>query len=128
MVTPRYYPYMGGIETHVYEVGRRLAQNGNRITILTTAPDLSQPFFSREEDSQGMRILRVRSWPRKRDYYFAPEVRSIIKQTKWDLIHCQGCHTFVPPLAMLAARDAHIPYILTFHTGGHSSNLRNSIR
>lgn len=128
MVTPRYYPYMGGIETHVYEVGRRLVQNGTRVTILTTSPDFSQPSFAREEESQGMRVLRVQSWPRKRDYYFAPEVRSIIKNTRWDLIHCQGCHTFVPPLAMLAARDARIPYLLTFHTGGHSSNLRNSVR
>src|SRR6202008_2842959 len=63
-----------------------------------------------------------------RDYYLAPEMRSIIKQAKWDLVHCQGCHTFVPPLGMLAAREAHIPYVLTFHTGGHSSNMRNKIR
>ncbi len=26
MVAARYFPYMGGVETHVYEVGRRLAQ------------------------------------------------------------------------------------------------------
>lgn len=128
MVTPRYYPYIGGIETHVYEVGQRLARMGNRMTILTTAPSSALSSLPREEEEQGMRIIRVRAWPRERDYYFAPEIRSIIKQTRWDLIHCQGCHTFVPPLAMLAAREARIPYVLTFHTGGHSSNLRNRIR
>lgn len=128
MVTPRYYPYMGGIETHVYEVGRRLAQSGNRITILTTMPHAALSSLPREEESQGMRIIRVPAWPKERDYYLAPEIRSIIKGTKWDLVHCQGCHTFVPPLAMLAAREARIPYILTFHTGGHSSNVRNRIR
>lgn len=128
MVTPRYYPYMGGIETHVYEVGRRLTQNGHNITILTTAPQFVLPPLPREEESHGMRIIRVPAWPRKRDYYFAPEVRSIIKQADWDLVHCQGCHTFVPPLAMLAAKEARIPYILTFHTGGHSSSIRNRIR
>jgi glycosyltransferase involved in cell wall biosynthesis len=128
MVTPRYYPYMGGIETHVYEAGRRLAQMGNQITILTTAPHPAPSSLPREEESQGMHIIRVRAWPRRRDYYFAPEIRSIIKQKRWDLVHCQGCHTLVPPLAMLAAREAGLPYILTFHTGGHSSNLRNRIR
>lgn len=128
MVTPRYYPYMGGIETHVYEVGRRLAQNGNRITILTTAPNGVVSALPREEESEGMHIIRVQAWPRKRDYYFAPEMRALIKQEKWDLIHCQGCHTFVPPLAMLAAREARLPYLLTFHTGGHSSPMRNKIR
>lgn len=128
MVTPRYYPYMGGIETHVYEVGRRLAQRGNRITILTTMPHAALSSLPREEESQGMRIIRVPAWPKSRDYYLAPEIRSIIKGTNWDLVHCQGCHTFVPPLAMLAARETGTPYILTFHTGGHSSNIRNRIR
>lgn len=128
MVTPRYYPFIGGIETHVYEVGRRLAQNGNRITILTTDPHFSASPLPREEESEGMHIIRVRAWPRTRDYYFAPEIRAIVKQPKWDIVHCQGCHTFVPPLAMLAAREARIPYILTFHTGGHSSPMRKNIR
>jgi len=128
MVTPRYAPYVGGIETHVYEVGRRLVQLGNTITILTTVPHTTLSPLAREEENQGMRIIRVPAWPKKRDYYFAPEMRSIIKQVKPDLIHCQGCHTFVPPLAMLAAKETHIPYVLTFHTGGHSSNARNRIR
>ncbi len=125
MVTPRYYPFMGGIETHVYEVGRRLARLGHHITILTTM--LATP-LPREEESEGMHIRRVQAWPRQRDYYLAPELRAIIKQGQWDLVHCQGCHTFVAPLAMLAAREARLPYLLTFHTGGHSSPLRNSIR
>lgn len=38
MVTPRYFPYMGGVETHVYEAGRRLVENGVDLTLLTTAP------------------------------------------------------------------------------------------
>jgi glycosyltransferase involved in cell wall biosynthesis len=31
-------------------------------------------------------------------------------------------------MAMLAAKSAQIPYILTFHTGGHSSGWRNRVR
>ncbi|MBE3558220.1 MAG: glycosyltransferase family 4 protein, partial [Ktedonobacteraceae bacterium] len=72
--------------------------------------------------------IYVPAWPAERDYYIAPEVHSIVERGKWDLVHCQGCHTFVPPLAMLAARKAGIPYVVTFHTGGHSSRARNSIR
>jgi glycosyltransferase involved in cell wall biosynthesis len=128
MATPRYYPYVGGVETHVYEVGRRLADYGHRITVLTTMPSASAPSLPHEEESQGMQIIRVPAWPRGRDYYFAPGIRSVIKQTKWDIIHCQSCHTFVPLQAMLAAKGAHLPYVLTFHSGGHSSNIRNGIR
>ena len=128
MVTARYFPYIGGIETHVHEVGRRLAGRGISITILTTAPHTSATPLPEEEVIEGMRIIRVRAWPPQRDYYIAPEMFSLIKDGAWDLVHCQGCHTFVPPLAMLAAKEANIPYIVTFHTGGHSSSFRNTIR
>src|SRR5437879_1650603 len=126
MVTARYFPYIGGIETHVHEVGRRLVRNRVDVTLLTTMPHhLALP---REEKVEGMHILRVKAWPPQRDYYIAPEMYSIIKRGQWDLVHCQGCHTFVPPLAMLAAREAKLPDIVTFHTGGHSSGFRKRIR
>ena len=47
---------------------------------------------------------------------------------KSDLVHIQSYHTLVAPLAMLAARRAKLPYLLTFHGGGHSSQLRNATR
>lgn len=128
MVTPRYFPYAGGVETHVYEAGRRLTENGVDLTLLTTAPHRHPTPLPKEEVSEGMRIIRVRAWPPGRDYYVAPQIYSIIRRGGWDLIHCQGCHTFVPPLAMLAAQKAQIPYVVTFHTGGHSSRFRTALR
>lgn len=128
MVTPRYFPYMGGIETHVHEVGRLLTQRNISITLLTTMPRISSTQVPKEELVGGMRVIRVPAWPPERDYYIAPAMYSLIKDGKWDLVHCQGCHTFVPPLAMQAAQAAKIPYMLTFHTGGYSSGFRNRIR
>lgn len=128
MVTPRFFPFMGGIETHVYEVGRRLVRDGAEVTVLTTRPRTRAETLPREENMAGMRVLRVHSWPAERDYHIAPEMYALIQKGNWDLIHCQGCHTFVPPLAMLAARQAHVPYVVTFHTGGNSSRLRTAIR
>jgi glycosyltransferase involved in cell wall biosynthesis len=128
MVTPRYFPYMGGLETHVHEAGRRLVGSGVDVTLLTTMPHTLLTPIPNQEVIEGMRVIRVRAWPSERDYYIAPKVYSIIERGGWDLVHCQGCHTFVPPLAMLAAKKAKIPYIVTFHSGGHSSRFRNGIR
>ena len=36
MVAARALPFMGGIETHVHEVSRRLAASGVDVTVLTT--------------------------------------------------------------------------------------------
>ncbi len=125
LVAARYFPYMGGVETHVYEVGRRLARAGVEVTILTTDVSGQLPPI---EKSEGMLILRVHAWPANRDYYFAPGIYRVITRGRWDLIHCQGYHNLVAPLAMLTAWRANIPYVLTFHSAGHSSRLRNALR
>jgi glycosyltransferase involved in cell wall biosynthesis len=125
-VTARYFPFAGGIQTHVYEVSRRLAQAGLEVTVLTTDPTGALPLA--EESEEGVRVQRVRAWPANRDYYLAPALPGFITRGDWDLVHIQGVHTLVPPLAMVAARRASIPYIVSFHTGGHSSPLRNRVR
>jgi len=126
-VCNRYLPELGGVETHVREVAQRLAQEKDlEITVLATDRTRTLP---RDDVINGTRVLRVPSWPRQRDYYFAPEVLKVARQREqWDLVHCQGIHSPVPLMAMLAARRAGIPYVVTFHTGGHSQALRNRLR
>ena len=125
MVAVRFYPFMGGMETHVYEVTRRLARMGADVTVLTLNPEGKLPAH---EDLEGVHIRRVQAWPNKRDFSIAPDIYRIINQENWDVVHAQGYHTLVPPLAMLAARRAKVPYVLSFHSGGHSSGLRNASR
>jgi glycosyltransferase involved in cell wall biosynthesis len=124
-VTARYYPYMGGAETHVYEVSRRLVGAGHDVTVLTTYPGGRWPA---DEQVDGVKVRRVRAWPARRDYYFAPTMYHVIARGGWDIVHCQCYHTLVPPLAMLAAWRARIPYVVSFHSGGNSSPFRNAVR
>lgn len=125
MVTARYIPYIGGTEIHTYEVAQRLTEAGHHVTVLTTDLTGKLPAV---EVSQGIQIVRVRAWPANSDYYFAPQIYRTIRNGHWDLIHCQGYHTFVAPFAMLAAQKSETPYVVSFHSGGHSSSLRNALR
>src|SRR6516165_1124482 len=126
MVCPRYLPEVGGTEMHIREVSRRLsALESFNITVLATDRSRRLP---RQEVIEGVSVLRVPAWPRRRDYYLAPGIAAVIRQRSWDLMHCQGIHTPVPLLAMISARRTRIPYLVTFHTGGHSSRLRNAMR
>ena len=125
MVAARFFPYMGGTETHLYEVGRRLVHAGVKVTILTTDVSGQLPVF---EESEEMQIRRVRAWPTKKDYYFAPDIYQVITRERWDLIHCHSYHNLVAPLAMFSAMRADIPYLLTFHSGGDVSRLRKALR
>jgi glycosyltransferase involved in cell wall biosynthesis len=126
VVTASFLPDLGGLETHVYEVTRRLvARSDIDITVLTTDRSGTRPAT---ETYEGFKVLRCHSYPKRRDYYLAPAIYRHIRENQYDLVHCQGIHTAVPILAMLAARRKHIPYVVTFHTGGHSSGFRRRIR
>jgi glycosyltransferase involved in cell wall biosynthesis len=125
MVSANAYPVMGGVETHVYEVAPRIAAAGFDVTILTT--DLSGELPPHDE-IRGVPVIRVPARPHERDYYWAPDIYRTIRREKWALVHCQGYHTLVAPLAMAASARNKIPYVVTFHSGGHDSAARNQMR
>ena len=127
MVAARYFPFSGGIETHVHEVGSRLAQQGDDVTVLTADPRGTLP---PEEQVAGMRVIRTRARPSGTDWCLAPGIYRHLTDpaTRPDVVHVQGYHTFSAPLGMLGALRARLPFILTFHSGGHSSGMRRAIR
>lgn len=125
MVSTRAFPYAGGVETHIHEVAPRLAQMGVAVSVATTDP---RSRFPPDEWIDGVHIRRFPAWPAIRDYSLSARIYTTITRERWDLVHCQGIHTLIPPLAMLAAWRARIPYVVTLHSGGHSSRLRNALR
>lgn len=124
MVTPRFAPLVGGIETHVLEVSRRLVERGVAVTVLTI--DESGRLSPAETDGG----VRIRRYPAVAPGGFSTALRRdlITTSESYDLVHVQGVHTALPVLAMDAARRAKLPSVLTFHTGGHSSRVRNAAR
>lgn len=124
-VSAEYLPHTGGTEVHTHEVARRLVEAGHEATVLTTNRGGELPAT---EQIDGVRVRRVPRWLGSNDYYIAPAIYSAVRAARPSVVHCQGCHTLVAPLAMLAARRAGIPYVVTFHSGGHSSVLRSRLR
>jgi glycosyltransferase involved in cell wall biosynthesis len=125
MVTPRSPLGQGGSERHVMEVSRRLATAGVEVEVLCA--DSPGPGVV-EERRNGVLIRSVRSWPANRDYYLAPRIWREMARERWDIVHIQSYHTLVPPLAMLRALTLGVPYVVTFHSGGHSSRVRHRLR
>jgi glycosyltransferase involved in cell wall biosynthesis len=126
IVTPRYLPEIGGVENHVHAVATRMAASGEAsVTVLTT--DLSGDLASHDRDGDAD-VLRVRAYPRSRDWRYAPGIARVLRGGDWDVVHLQSYHTFVAPQAMAAAARARIPYVVTFHGGGHSDWLRHRVR
>ncbi|HVO55126.1 MAG TPA: glycosyltransferase [Solirubrobacterales bacterium] len=126
MVTPRSPLLQGGVERHVMEVCKRLAARKDvEVEVLCTDP--GGPAVA-EEERDGVSIRAVRAWPKDRDWCLAPRLWREIKRARPDLIHVQSYHTLVAPLAMLRALSLRVPYVVTFHGGGHSLEHRNRAR
>ncbi len=124
MVTPRYLPSVGGTEIHTWQTARHLSASGAEVTVLA-ADALGR---TERSTTDSVRLVRVPAQPRGGDLFFSPAVYREVADGSWDVVHLQGYHTLVPPTAILAARRARIPYVLTFHSGGHSSHLREAVR
>ena len=125
MVCARFAPFVGGVETHVQEVAAHMVRRGLTVEVLTTDPTRRLPRHARIDDVD---VQRVAAYPSGRDWYLAPGVARVVVSRQHDLVHVQGIHTLVAPLAMFAAIKAGTPFISTFHTGGHPSALRRRLR
>ena len=125
MVTSQYSPHLGGVETHVNEVARRMAARGLDVTVLTT--DLQGELPPVEHDG-GLTVRRYPAWPSSADLYISPGLVRQVGGGGYDLVHVQGVNNFLPPLALVSAQRAGVPTVATFHTGGHSSRLRTMVR
>jgi glycogen synthase len=126
VVTPEFEPFASGVETHVAEVAPRLAAQGVGVTILATDPGGTRPA---REWIAGIDVRRVRAWPPNSDLHFAPMLaREIATSGRWDLVHIHSYHTLVAPLAMLTLILLRIPFVITLHSGGHSSRIRVAAR
>jgi glycosyltransferase involved in cell wall biosynthesis len=125
MVTAKFAPHVGGIETHVLEVSRRLVDRGMEVTVLTTEVEGAS---AATEVRDGFTVERYPTVGPIEDFYLSPTLARAISQGGYDVVHVQGVNTLLPFLALRAARKSDTPAVLTFHTGGHSSKLRTVIR
>ena len=126
LVAPRFEPFASGVETHLAEVAPRLAARGLDVTILVTDPSGALPT---RERIAGVDVRRVRAWPAGRDLHFAPGLLRVLAiENAWDLVHIHSYHTLVAPMAMLGAVILRLPFVITLHSGGHSSRVRVAAR
>jgi glycosyltransferase involved in cell wall biosynthesis len=91
-VVQRYFPYIGGLETHVAEISRRLVTKGFEVEILTTDPSGTLP---REEMVNGLAVRRFKSWAPGEAYYFSGALKKFLaeKASGYDIVHAHAYHS-----------------------------------
>ena len=120
-VCPRYYPDIGGVETHVKEISERLVKRGFEVEVVCTDPTGKHP---KKEIINGVKVRRFRSFAPYDAYFFAPQIYFYLKKAKCDVIHAHSYHALPAFFAALAKNDRKFVFTSHYHGRGHTG-LRN---
>jgi len=116
-----YFPRVGGIESHLRELGKKLCENGHQVHVITPIPDTAAP-ASCPANPENFRVIRI-STPLFPYFHFMisrkgiTKLEHILTSEKYDLAHSH--FSYVSPFAFggfCLVKKLKIPEIITFHS------------
>lgn len=118
-VCPRYYPYIGGVETHVREISERLVKKNFKVKVLTTDSSGKLP---KEDIFRGVKVRRFKSWAPNEAYYFSKELKEYLMRDSDDygVVHAHSYHDFPALYAAQAKSGNKLVFTPHYHGTGHT--------
>lgn len=98
-VIAKFYPEHGGAETNCFELARRMADKGHKVTVLTA--NNSKNSLPKTETIEGISVKRARRWNNQYYLGFYPGMLKSLLSTKADLIHVHGFGFFWQDLSLI---------------------------
>ncbi len=122
LVTPSYYPHIGGLETHVKEIAERLIKSIH-VEVYTLGHNLREHIEI--EEIQGVKIRRFKTTTLTDGIRLpSSEFTRDLKAYDADIIHLQGFHSLLP-YYILRTRPLHKLVITPHYHGKGHTFLRN---
>ncbi len=118
-ISPRYYPSIGGVESHVQAISERLIRRGFDVGILTTDPSGHLP---EEETINGVGVLRFKSWAPTNAYYFSRDLRTYLLKNspRYEIIHAHSYHAMPALYASQSKAGNKSVFTPHYHGTGHT--------
>jgi len=116
-VCPRYFPYIGGIETNVKEISERLVLENHEVEVITTDPIGK---LKKKDIINGVKVTRFKSFAPGEAYYFAPQICIYLMDHSYDVIHAHSYHALPAFFAALSKRNKRFIFSPHYHRGGHT--------
>lgn len=116
-VCHRYSPYMGGVETHVEEISKRLVRKGFEVEVLTT--DRSGKLASKCI-LNGVKVKRFKCWAPNETYYFSERFRRYLLRNShsYDFVHAHSYHALPALYAAQAKSTNRLVFTPHYHGAG----------
>ena len=107
-VSPKYFPFIGGVEEHVRNISQRLAKE-HEVTVFATDDSGNLP---EEEKINGVSVRRFRCFAPNNAYHLSFAMRSELKKSEFDIVHAHSYHTMPLYFSRYAKRTR---YVVTPH-------------
>ena len=119
-VSARYFPFVGGLETHVEEISTRLIDKGFEVRVATTDPSRKLP---EEEVVNDVEIKRFISWAPSESYYFSGKLKRYLVEnsSSFDVVHAHSYSSFPALYAAQAKNSNKLVFTPHYHGAGHTA-------
>lgn len=124
MTTDFFYPSIGGVESHVYNISYCLAQMGHHVVILTKQ-DLSQGACGIRYISKNIKVYYLPTktmdrvmWANCPNFLLNMTFRNIMVRERIDLVHGHAQASNLWIVLTFMANFLNIPVVLTQHRWG----------
>jgi glycosyltransferase involved in cell wall biosynthesis len=116
IVSPRYPPYVGGVETHVSQLAKRATKFFRKVSVITTDPLGHLPAVQEVDDY--LTIFRIRSLAPRENYHFpSPSgLFKVLRRSRPQVLHLHCIHDVPGPIAGIMR--GHSSLIFTPHYVG----------
>jgi len=117
MVSPYFYPVIGGVETYVFELSRELIRRGHEVFVLTSNKTMSSEYnvFSNYEEKEGVKILRFRVCPFTRGVEFWFGFVEKLMEIRPDILHGHKIGFSMNDICAYICKKKEIPSVATTH-------------
>jgi len=117
MVSPYFYPKIGGMENYAYNISRGLREKYGWDVVVVTSNHEKKKY--KTEIINGLKIYRLPTWFKISNTPINPlwlfNIYKIIREEKPDVINVHSPVTYISDVTSLVAGK--IPFITTFHSG-----------
>jgi len=120
LVTPYFYPHIGGVESHVYYLARELIELGHEVGVFTSRFEID--LVSRET-MDGFLLVRVKPFAIPMTAPIVPGYGEELSRFKPDIVHAHSPSPICSYFAMRWCRKNEVPFVLTHHCDLELSSL-----
>src|SRR3989338_4119208 len=114
MVTPYFYPKIGGLENYAFNISKGLKEKYNWEIVVITSNHENTGY--QEETINGIKIYRLPRWFKVSNTPINPmwywQIKDIIKKENPNVINAHSPVPFIADMAAKAAKSLGIPFVL----------------